>query len=121
MWLYSRSSLSYRDVEELLAAPGIVLTSETIRQWCGTCGQHYATQLRRRRPQTADKRHLDEVVLTITGKQHELWRAVDQHGQVLDILVHSRPNKQAAKRFFGKLLKGCQYLAGVLISDKLAS
>jgi putative transposase len=70
VWLYYRFSLSYRDVEELLAARGIVLTYETIGQWCGTFGQHYANQLRRRRAQTGDKWHLDEVVLTINGKQH---------------------------------------------------
>jgi putative transposase len=98
-----------------------VLTYETIRQWCRRFGQHYANQLRRRRAQTGDKWHLDEVVLTINGKHHYLWRAVDQHGHVLDILVQRRPNKQAAKRFFRKLLKGCQYMARVLITDKLAS
>ena len=81
---------------------------ETIRQWCGTFGQHYANQLRRRRAQTGDKWHLDEVFLTINGKQHYWWRAVDQHGHVLDILVQSRRNKQAAKTFVRKLLKGCQ-------------
>jgi len=121
VWLYYRFSLSYRDVEELLAARGIVLTYETIRQWCGTFGQHYAKELRRRRAQTGDKWHLDEVVLTINGKQHYLWRAVDQHGHVLDILVQSRRNKQAAKKFFRKLLKGCQYVPRVLITDKLGS
>jgi putative transposase len=93
VWLYYRFSLSDREVEELLAARGIVLTYETIRQWCGTFGQHYANQLRRRRTQTGDKWHLDEVFLTINGKQHYLWRAVDQHGQVLDILVQRRRNK----------------------------
>jgi len=74
-------------VEELLAARAIVLTYETIRQCCRRFGQHYANQLRRRRAQTGDKWHLDEVVLSINGKQHYLWRAVDQHGHVLDILV----------------------------------
>jgi putative transposase len=108
-------------VEELLAARGIILTYETIRQWRRTFGQHYANQLRRRRAQTGDKWHLDEVFLTINGKQHSLWRAVDQHGHVLDILVQSRRNKQAAKKFFRKLLKGCQYVPRVLITDKLGS
>src|SRR6266545_4332589 len=107
VWLYFRFSLSYRDVEELMAARGIVLTYETIRQWCRKFGQHSANQLRRRPAQTGDKWHLDEVFLTITGKLHYLWRAVDQHGNVLDILVQSRRNKQAAKKFFRKLLKGC--------------
>src|SRR5918997_2508439 len=118
VWLYFRFSLSYRDVEELMAARGVVLTYETVRQWCRKFGQSYANQLRRRRAQTGDKWHLDEVFLTINGKLHYLWRAVDQHGNVLDILVQSRRNKRAAKKFFRKLLKGCQYVPRVLISDK---
>jgi putative transposase len=121
VWLYFRFSLSYRDVEELMAARGIIVTYETIRHWCRKFGQQYANQLRRRRARTGDKWHLDEVFLKINGKLHYLWRAVDQHGNVLDILVQSRRNKQAAKKFFRKLLKGCQYLPRVLITDKLAS
>jgi putative transposase len=77
VWLYFRFSFSYRDVEELMAARGIVVTYETIRQWCHTFGQQYARELRRRRAQTGDKWHLDEVFLTINGKLHYLWRAVD--------------------------------------------
>ncbi len=119
--LYFRFSLSFRDVEELLAARGIEVTYETIRQWCRKFGQQYANDLRRRRPQPGDKWHLDEVFLHINGKQHYLWRAVDQHGTVLDILVQSRRNKQAAKKFFRKLLKGCHYVPRVLITDKLGS
>jgi putative transposase len=121
VWLYFRFSLSYRDVEELMVARGIIVTYETIRQWCQKFGQQYANQLRQRRVQTGDKWHLDEVFLKINGKIHYLWRAVDQHGNVLDILVQSRRNKQAAKKFFRKLLKGCQYVPRVLITDKLAS
>src|SRR5215210_4458950 len=121
VWLYYRFALSYRDVEELMAARGIIVTYETIRQWCQKFGQHYAKQLRRRRAQTGDKWHLDEVFLKINGKLHYLWRAVDQHGNVLDILVQSRRNKAAAKKFFRKLLKGCQYVPRVLITDKLGS
>ena len=121
VWLYFRFSLSYRDVEELLAARGIGVTYETIRQWCQKFGQQYAKGLRRRRAQTGDKWHLDEVFLKINGKLHYLWRAVDQYGNVLDILVQSRRNKQAAKKFFRKLLKGCQYVPRVLITDKLGS
>src|SRR5215216_5988695 len=121
VWLYFRFPLSYRDVEELMAARGIVLSYETIRQWCQKFGQQYANHLRRRRAQTGDKWHLDELFLTITGELHYLWRAIDQHGNVLDILVQSRRNKQAAKKFFRKLLKGCQYVPRVLITDKLGS
>src|ERR687893_346681 len=121
VWLYFRFSLSYRDVEELLAARGVLLTYETIRQWCLKFGQTYANELRRRRPRPGDKWHLDEVVLTINGKTHYLWRAVDQHGAVLDILVQSRRDKAAAKKFFRKLLKGLRYVPRVIITDKLAS
>jgi putative transposase len=110
-----------RDVEELMAERGIVLTYETIRQWCLTFGQTYANELKRRRTRPGDKWHLDEVFLTINGKRSYLWRAVDQHGTVLDILVQSRRDKQAAKKFFRKLLKGLEYAPRVIITDKLAS
>jgi putative transposase len=121
VWLYFRFSLSYRDVEEMLAARGVVLTYETVRQWCLKFGQTYANELRRLRPRPGDKWHLDEVCLKINGKTHYLWRAVDQHGAVLDILVQSRRDKAAAKKFFRKLLKGLRYAPRVIITDKLAS
>src|SRR5215203_4131362 len=121
VWLYFRFSLRYRDVEELLAARGIQVTYETIRQWCRKFGQTYANRLRRRRPQPGDKWHLDEVFRKINGQTHYLWRAVDQHGNVLDILVTSKRDQQAAKRFFRKLLKGCRYIPRVIITDKWAS
>ena len=121
VWLYYRFSLSYRDVEELLAERGIVVSYETVRQWCLKFGQQYANQLRRRRAKPGDKWHLDEVFLKINGKRSYLWRAVDQDGNVLDILVQSRRNKAAAKKFFRKLLKGCEYVPRVLITDKLGS
>src|SRR5215813_3549777 len=108
VWLYFRFCLSDRDVEELLFARGIIVTYETIRQWCRTFGQAYANQLRHRRAQPGDTWHLDEVFLTIRGTRHYLWRAVDQDGHVLDILVQHRRGKHAAKQFFRKLLKGCQ-------------
>jgi putative transposase len=121
VWLYYRFCLSYRDVEELLFARGIIVTYEAIRKWCRKFGQSYANELRHRRPRPGDKWHLDEVFLTINGERHYLWRAVDQDGHVLDILVQSRRNKKAAKRFFRKLLKRCRYVPRVLITDKLAS
>ncbi|EFH85100.1 IS6 family transposase [Ktedonobacter racemifer] len=121
IWLYFRFSLSFRDIEELMGQRGIVLTYETIRQWCLKFGQTYANELKRRRPKTGDKWHLDEVYLKINGKTHSLWRAVNQEGDVLDILVQSRRNKHAAKKFFRKLLKGLQYVPRVIITDKLAS
>jgi putative transposase len=76
-----------------------------VRSWCGKFGQGYANQLRRRRPRPGDQWHLDEVFLTIHGERHYLWRAVDQDGHVLDILVQRRRDKHAAKKFFRKLLK----------------
>jgi putative transposase len=121
VWLYFRFCLSYRDVEELLFARGIIVTYEAIRQWCHKFGQAYANQLRRRRPRPGDKWHLDEVFLRINGARHYLWRAVDQDGHVLDILVQSCRNKKAAKKFFRKLLKGLTYVPRVLITDKLKS
>src|ERR687886_1841628 len=121
VWLYFRFSLSYRDVEELLAERGIIVSYETIRQWARKFGQSYANQLRRRRAKPGDKWFLDEVFLTINGQTQYLWRAVDQEGNLLDILVQSRRNKVAAKKFFRKLLKGCTYVPRVLITDKLAS
>jgi putative transposase len=121
VWLYYRFCLSYRDVEELLFERGVVVTYEAIRKWCRKFGQHYANQLRHRRPRPGDKWHLDEVFLTINGERHYLWRAVDQDGHVLDILVQSRRNKNAAKKFFRKLLKGLMYVPRVLITDKLKS
>ena len=119
VWLYYRFCLSYRDVEELLFVRGILVTYEAIRKWCRKFGQQYANQLRRRRPKPGDKWHLDEVVLTIHGERHYLWRAVDQEGNVLDILVQRRRNKQAAKKFFRKLLKGLTSVPRVIITDTL--
>lgn len=121
VWLYFRFALSFRDIEELMASRGISVTYETIRQWTLKFGQGYANELRRRQPQRGDKWHLDEVVLTIKGKHHYLWRAVDQNSQVLDILIQSRRNRQPAKRFLRKLLKGLRYAPRVLITDKLKS
>ncbi len=121
VWLYFRFALSYRDVEELLAERGVIVTYETIRRWCQKFGQTYANELRRRRPRPGDKWHLDEVFVSINGATHYLWRAVDQDGHVLDILVQGRRDQRAAKRFFRKLFKGLAYVPRVLITDKLAS
>ena len=121
VWLYFRFCLSYRDVEELLFARGILVTYEAIRKWCRKFGQSYANKLRHRRPRPGDKWHLDEVFLNIQGERHYLWRAVDQDGHWLDILVQRRRDKKAAKKFFRRLLKGCQYVPRVIITDKLKS
>jgi len=85
VWLYFRFSLSFRDVEELLVQRGIVVTYETVRQWCLKFGQLYAHELRHRRPRCGDTWHMDEIMLPIRGQKHILWRAVDQDGNVLDM------------------------------------
>jgi len=121
VWLYFRFPLSFRDVEELLAVRSVVLSYETIREWCLKFGQTYANDLRRRSSQPGDKWHLDEVFLKINGRIHYLWRAVDQDGDVLDILVQSKRDKRAAKKFFRKLLKGLRYVPSLIVTDKLRS
>jgi putative transposase len=121
VWLNHRFPLSLREVQEMMLQRGIIVSHETIRRWCATFGQTYANALRRRRGRPGDKWHLDEVFITINGQRHYLWRAVDQHGNVLDILVTSRRDTRAAMRFFRKLLKGLEYVPRVLVTDKLGS
>jgi putative transposase len=121
VWLYHRFPLSFREVAELMLARGVAVSYETIRAWCAKFGQAYANQLRRRRPRPGDKWHLDEVFVNINGTIHYLWRAVDQHGNVLDVLVQPRRNAVAAKRFLHRLLKGLQYVPRVIVTDGLSS
>jgi putative transposase len=121
VWLYFRFALSFRDVEEMLAMRGVSLSYETVREWCFKFGQTYANGLRRKSPRPGDRWHLDEVFLKINGRLHYLWRAVDQDGDVLDILVQRHRDKKAAKKFFRKLLNGLRYVPNVIITDKLRS
>jgi putative transposase len=121
VWLYFRFPLGLRRVEELLAARGIIVSHETVRQWARKFGQQFANQIRRRLPRVGDKWHLDEVALKIVGVKHWLWRAVDRTGIVLDVLVQRRHDKQAAKRLLRKLLKKQMRPPRVMITDKLAS
>jgi putative transposase len=121
VWLYHCFSLSLREVETILAERGVVVSHESIRAWSLRFGRAFATALKKRRPRPGDKWHLDEVFVRIRGKRHYLWRAVDQHGTVLDVLVQSRRSAKAAKRFFKKLLKGLQYAPRVIVTDKLKS
>ena len=100
VWLYFRFPLSLRHVDEILAARGITVSHETVRQWSLKFGQGFANQIRRRLPRAGDKWHLDEVAVKIAGVKHWLWHAVDQDGFVLDILVQSRCEKDAAKRLW---------------------
>ena len=108
-------------VEEMLAVRGIAVRHETVRQWGLRFGREIANGIRRRRPRGGDRWHLDEMVVTIAGKRHYLWRAVDQHGVVLDVLVQSRRDKKAAKRLLRKLLKRQCRAPRVMITDKLGS
>ncbi len=119
VWRSCRFALSDRDVAELLAERGVIVTDETVRQWCRKFGQAYANALRRRRPRPGDTWHLDEVFIAIDGQTHSRWRAVDQDGVVLAILVRARRDKHAAATFFRKLLRSLADAPRVLITDKL--
>ncbi len=121
VWLYFRFCLSYRDVEEIMAERGVAVTYETIRDCSQKFGGTYAKRLRSRSQCPGDRWHLDEVYLSINGKLQYLWRAVDQNGEVLDILVQPRRNRQAAKKFFRRLLRRLQYVPRAIITDKLGS
>jgi transposase-like protein len=121
VWLYLRFTLSYRDVEELLAERGLDVSYETIRRWVLKFGCSYARNLRRLRPQPADTWHLDEMVISVQGRRMYLWRAVDSEGEILDMLVQSRRDKGAALRLIRKLLKKHGFVPKVLVTDKLRS
>jgi len=121
VWLYHRFSLSFREVEDLLAERGIEVSYESIRQWCSKFGPDYAAKLKRRRGRLGDIGHLDEVFISIRGQRHYLWRAVDQDGDVLVILVQRRRDGRAAKLFFRKLLKGQGSEPRRSVTDKLGS
>ena len=120
-WLYHLFGLSLRDVKLILAEQGVVVSYESVRRWCLRFGAEFAARLRKRRPKPGDTWHLDEVFLRINGVLHYLWRAVDQHGVVLDILVQDRRNATAAKRFFKRLLTGLRYKPKRIVTDGLRS
>ena len=121
VWLYHRFCVSFRDVEDLLAQRGITVSYEAVRLWCIKFGPEYARRLKRRQSRSGDTWYLDEVFVTIQGRRQYLWRAVDQDGDVIDILVQSRRDRRAAKRFFRKLLKGQGIEPRRLVTDKLRS
>src|SRR5262245_34009102 len=121
VWLYHRFCLSSRDVEELLAERGVTVSYEAVRQWCLKFGQEFVRKLRHRQGRLGDRWHLDEMFVMINGERHYLWRAVDQDGDVLDILVQKHRDQCAAKRFFRKLLKGLLYVPRLLVTDQLGS
>ena len=121
MWLYHRFPLSFREIELMMAERGIHVTYESIRAWCTRFGPEYARRLRRGASRPGDRWHLDEVFVTIGGIRKYLWRAVDQRGNVLDILIQSTRNGRAATRFFKKILKKQGNQPRVLVTDKLRS
>jgi putative transposase len=121
VWLYFRFPLSLRLVEEMLLERGIVVSYETIRRWGKKFGPKYARRLRRKQPSPKDIWHLDEVVISIAGKKHWLWRAVDQDGYVLDEIVQSRRNTKAAKHLLIRLMKKQGMAPKRIITDKLPS
>src|SRR5882672_6760715 len=121
IWLYLRFTLSYRDVEDLLAERGLEVSYETVRRWVLKFGPVIARQLRRRRPRPSDRWHLDEMVVRIAGKRMYLWRAVDHEGEVLDMLVQRRRDSRAALRLMRKLLKKQGFAPKLLVTDKLRS
>src|SRR6267154_631118 len=121
IWLHLRFTLSYRDVEELLAERGLDISYETVRSWVLKFGPVIAQRLRRRRSRPSDRWHLDEMVVRIAGKRMYLWRAVDHEGEVLDMLVQSRRDSRAALRLMRKLLRKQGFIPKLLVTDKLRS
>src|SRR5260370_26489770 len=121
VWLYIRFTLSYRDVEDLLAERGLDVSYETVRRWVLKFGPVFARELRRRRPRPTSQWPLDEMAVKIAGAQFWLWRAVDDEGEVLDLLVQRRRNKAAAVKLMRKLLKKHGFAPEVLVTDKLGS
>lgn len=121
VWLYHRFNLSHRDIEDLLAERGISVSYEAIRLWCNKFGPQFARRLRRKHQGYGDSFYIDEVFVKIQGKQHYLWRAVDQDGEVVDVFIQKRRNGKAAKRFFKRLLKKYHDKPRIIVTDKLSS
>ena len=121
IWLYLRFTLSYRDVEDLLAERGLDVSHESVRRWVVKFGPMIARRLRGNRPRPSDRWHLDEMVVRIAGKHMYLWRAVDHEGEVLDMLVQRRRDKRAALRLMRKLLRKQGFAPKLLTTDKLGS
>jgi putative transposase len=121
IWLYLRFTLSFRDVEDLLAERGIMVSYETVRRWVNHFGPIVAADLRKRRPKPHSTWHLDEVYLKIGGRMVYLWRTVDAEGEVLDVLVQSKRNKHAALKLMRKLLKKYAFAPERLVTDDLRS
>ena len=121
VWLYARFTLSFRDVEDLLAERGIMVSYETVRRWVKYFGPKFAADLRRRRPKPHSTWHLDETFIKIDGRLVYLWRAVDAEGEVLDVLVQSKRDKRAALKLMRKLLKKMRFVPDQFVTDDLRS
>jgi len=121
VWLYARFTLSFRDVEDLLAERGIMVSYETVRRWVRYFGPTIAADLRRRRPKPHSTWHLDEVFIRIDGRLVYLWRAVDAEGEVLDVVVQSKRDERAALKLLRKLLKKMAFVPDKLVTDDLRS
>jgi putative transposase len=121
VWLYHRFNMSHRDIEDLFAERGIVVSYESIRLWCNKFGPQYARRLRRRHQGYGDTFFIDEVFVKIHGKQHYLWRAVDQDGEVVDVFLQTRRDGKAAKHFFKRLLRTHRNEPRKIVTDKLSS
>jgi transposase-like protein len=121
VWLYYRFALSLRDVEDLLAERGIEVSYETIRRWTHKFGSAYARRIRLRRPRASSRWHLDEVFVRIGGRIFYLWRAVDDEGEVLDVLMQSKRDQRAALRLMRKLLKRQGFVPDAIVTDRLRS
>ena len=121
VWLYHRFNLSHRDIEDLLAERGIAVSHESIRLWCIKFGPKYARRLKRKHRGYGDTFYIDEVFVKINGKQHYLWRAVDQDGEVVDVYLQAKRNGAAAKRFLQRLIKSNQGEPRKIVTDKLRS
>jgi len=121
VWLYHRFNLSHRGIEDLLARRGVVVTHESIRLWCNKFGPLYARRLRHRHRGYGDTFFMDEVFVTIAGRRHYLWRAVDQDSDVVDVYLQTCRNVEAAKRFFRRLLRSHGTSPRKIVTDKLGS
>ena len=121
VWLYYRFNLSHRDIEDLLSERGITVSYESIRLWCIKFGAIYSRRLKRKQRGYGDTFYIDEVFVKINGKQHYLWRAVDQDGEVVDVFLQAKRDGATAKRFFRRLLRshGCE--PRKIVTDKLRS
>jgi len=121
VWVYHRFCMSFRDVEDLLAERGITVSYETVRHWCRKFGSDYAKRLKKRRGQLGDSWYLDELFVKINGQQQYVWRAIDQDGDVIDILLQPRRDQHAAARFFQRLMRNQGKEPFRIVTDKLKS